>query len=226
MFVCVRVECFFVLVSVDLSMRSLRVRLCKCVLVCAYVFRSVREHRCLCVCVFVGCAGVCGVRPGRVCVGCVHFCPNRVVRRFVLIRRRRTERSSRTECEGCSGRTQGIPEGSYRIECRATAQRLPRHGVASPYGSRRHIPLEHALMTRAHEYSRPLPFRPPLPPALSVPWFPRARLSARTCTCAFVQVAGTSLVQIDVVRAAWLGYSYSTCGGHMVLAYSRTLPLA
>ncbi len=48
-FVCVRIECYFVLVSVDLSLGSLHVRLCKCVLVCAYVYRSVREHRCLCV---------------------------------------------------------------------------------------------------------------------------------------------------------------------------------
>ncbi len=54
----------------------------------------------VCVCVFVGCAAVCVFRPGRMCVGGVHFCPNRVVLRFVWIRRRRTERSSRTQCHG------------------------------------------------------------------------------------------------------------------------------
>ena len=114
----------------------------------------------------------------------------------------------------------GVLERSYRIECRATAQTLPWHGVASPYGSRRHIPLAHALMTREHEYSRSLPpsVRRSLPPSLSGGLLACVSRRARV----HVQVAGTSLVQIDVVRAAWLGYSYSPCGGHMVLAYPAT----
>lgn len=94
-----------------------------CVLVCAYVFRSVRIGVCVCLCVWRSCgcmrvpeagAGVCGWRA---------FLPKRVVRRFVLIRRHRTERSSRTECRGTHGVLRGtrgvllyrVPGGAWGV---------------------------------------------------------------------------------------------------------------
>ncbi len=124
-----------------------------CACVCAGVCVCVRVCVCVCLCVFVcacGCAGVCVCwRPGMA------YVPKRAARRFVLIRRHRAERSSRTQChgvlggyskgllegssrtefQGCSGATQGVLERSYRIECRATAQTLPWHGVFSPVHS-------------------------------------------------------------------------------------------
>jgi hypothetical protein len=171
--------------------------------------------------------------PVRACAGC-RF-PKRVVRRFVLIRRRRKERSvpyrvargthgysrvltgySRGTREVLPYReyswgTQGVLERSYHTECNATAPNaaLAWRGFS---GSERQPPFEHAQLA----HTRALPLRPSLPPAGSALWAARV---LRAAPAFVVQVAGASLVQIDVVRACD-GGTRSTCGRCW-----RTLPL-
>ena len=126
------------------------------------------------------------------------------------------------EREGCSGATQGgarevLP---YRVPCRRT-NAAPARRCFSIWFAASHTPGTCTNDSRARVLTLTPSVRRSLPPSLPRR-SPRALLPSRTCTCAFGQVAGASLVQIDMVRATWLGYSYSTCGGHMVLEYSAT----
>jgi hypothetical protein len=82
--------------------------------------------------------------------------------RFVLMRRRRKERSSHTE--STRGIRRGYWRGHYRTEFKATAQTLHRHGVSSPVQSVTHT-FEHAQLAHKHAHS-PSDSRS-LPPSLS-----------------------------------------------------------
>jgi hypothetical protein len=129
--------------------------------------------------------------------------PERAVRRFALIRRRRKERSvpyrvARGTHEELTGYSRWYSPGTGQASRTESTQAVPRgpnwHGWFCPLQSLTHPSSMHS--SRAHT---PTPLRQTFPPVLSVLWSARVLLSAHVLWC--MQVAGASLVQIDVVRA-------------------------
>ena len=187
------------------------VRLCACaVSECSW---DVLVFLCVCLCPVRACAGgwggVASIRTRqnrkittnqgkRVC-----RLPEWFVCRFVLMRRRRKERSSRTES------TRGILRGTGVVITvpfsKPPRKRCTWHGVSTLVQSVTHTLSMHNSHTNTLTLpptvapSRPLCARRPTDDGPVV--CSRASLG----TCAVVQVAGASLVQIDVVRARGLG---------------------
>ena len=189
---------------------------------------------CLCFeCVFLGrsCVLVCVFVPGACVCWRLGF-PKRVVRRFVLIRRRRKERSVPHRVargtHGYSWGTHGVLTGIHGVlekSSRGTGEVLAYRGQSQRTirctGTACLLRFRASPILRACTARTSTPTPPPSV-APSRPLCPVVCSRASLGTCAVVQVAGASVVQIDVVRARAWGYSYGICGGQWCW---RTLPL-